>query len=241
MLKDNNNNNNSLPAIINGGSSLVDEHGGEYVVGKLVTFDNKGSRYVVEKNEELPMNVSYKPTGLITCWERRENGKIVERRVTEPDQPHPKRETLGHLKKAEWPISKFTGQPEDVWQDSRYLQFYNPRSCIDYTFVSRTKGGRKAISELKQMLVRFCDEYPNESPLIKLGHVLWNTQYGLQPRPEILVVVAPPRDDLKIVSPAPLKPIDHGAKAELRERAQRKLAEPLSSDDDLNDPIPELD
>lgn len=87
------------------------------------------------------------------------------------------------------------------------------------------------------MLQRFCDTYPNETPLIKFGHVLWNTAYGLQPRPEILLVVAPPRDDMKIVSPVPLKPIDHGTKAELRARAQRKLAEPVASDDDFNDDI----
>ena len=78
--------------------------------------------------------------------------------------------------------------PSDPWRDTRYLRLIDPRTGQDYTFVTDTYGGRKAVGELKSQISNVRFAYPGAVPLVQLGSTMMKTSFGLKPRPEFKVV-----------------------------------------------------
>jgi hypothetical protein len=64
----------------------------------------------------------------------------------------------------------------------------DPRTGQDYTFVTDTYGGRKAVGDLKSQITNVRFAYPGAVPIVQLGSTMMPTSYGLKPRPEFKVV-----------------------------------------------------
>ena len=80
------------------------------------------------------------------------------------------------------------GEPVDRWRDTRYLRLIDPRTGQDYTFVTDTYGGRKAVGDLKSQITNVRFAQPGAVPIVQLGSTMMKTAFGLKPRPEFKVV-----------------------------------------------------
>ena len=95
---------------------------------------------------------------------------------------------LGDLDEADWEISKLTDKPEDPWHDTRYLYLIDPLTGMDFTFITDTTGGRRAVSDLKRQIRNIRGANPNAVPLVELGSTMMPTRWGPKPRPEFRVI-----------------------------------------------------
>jgi hypothetical protein len=68
------------------------------------------------------------------------------------------------------------------------LRLIDPRTGQDYTLVTDTYGGRKAVGDLKSQISNVRFAYPGAVPVVQLGSTMMKTAYGLKPRPEFKVV-----------------------------------------------------
>ena len=182
----------NLPTIPGGDGFDVEDRQGGYIIGKRIKFND--GVYIVNKTEIL--SKSPKPqfvvTGVVTCWIRWEVGedgksRPVQHLVTQSGQKHPKREELGYLDESKWPISKLSRKPEDPLKDSRYLYMHDPKTGVEYTFITDTWGGRIAISGLKQSIKNIRKEYPTAEPLVEFSDGVMPNEYKT-PVPDLKII-----------------------------------------------------
>jgi hypothetical protein len=168
------------------GFSVAEKGGSNLIVGKMVKFTIDG-KYKVDKADILPDDTRLVAIDVTTAWVRWNEERPSEHRITQPGQIHPDRDDLPDQDKATWEPG-LTGEPADPWRDTRYLRLIDPRTGQDYTFVSDTYGGRKAVGDLKSQIgnVRFA--YPGAVPVVQLGSTMMKTSFGLKPRPEFKVI-----------------------------------------------------
>src|SRR5262249_2561515 len=127
-------------------------------------------------------------TGVTVAWVRWEDGLPAEHRITGPHQQHPERDELDHNNKSEWPIG-FGNEPADPWRDSRYLYLLDPATAEDYTFVTETYGGRRAVGDLKNQIANVRCAHPGAIPLISLSSEMMPTKAGpSRPKPYFKVI-----------------------------------------------------
>jgi hypothetical protein len=91
------------------------------------------------------------------------------------------------LDKSKWEIG-LNGEPADPWVDSRYLYLANAHDGSEYTFVTSSAGGRKAVSDLKGQIANIRYSHPTAIPVVKLDVEKWKTRFGLKPKPLFRVV-----------------------------------------------------
>ena len=168
------------------GFSVAEKSGNNLIVGKMLKFTIDG-KYKADKADILPDNTTLVAIDVTTAWVKWEDCKPVEHRITQPGRVHPDRDDLPDQDKTTWEPG-LNGEPSDPQRDTRYLRLIDPRTGQDYTFVTDTYGGRKAVGELKSQIgnVRFA--YPGAVPLVQLGRAMMKTSFGLKPRPEFKVV-----------------------------------------------------
>lgn len=212
--------NKNLPAIPSGDGFDVEDREDGFIIGKRLKFND--GVYIVNKTEILSKNpkLQLAITRVVTCWLRWENGKPAEHRVTELGQRHPKREELGYLDESKWEISKFTKKPEDPLKDTRYLYMTDPKTGVDYTFITDTIGGRRAVSELKRVINNVRKEYPKAVVLVELSDCIMPSQWDGTPAPDFKIIswnlgekgnppTAPASDP--VPAPAPTPQLSPGA------------------------------
>jgi hypothetical protein len=213
-------------ATTNGDGFGVQENSGDTsIVGKMLKFTD--GRYTVDKTETLPADTTLVAVNVMTAWVRWEGGK-PEHRVTKPGQLHPDREDLPDLDESQWPPG-LNDEPSDPWRDTRYLHLIDPQTGGDYTFVTDSYGGRRAVGDLKSAIVNVRYAHPAAVPVVQLHSTTMKTRFGLKQRPEFKVVgwrgkQETPAGPVKAVSARP-DPISTG-----RPR-----------NDDMNDEIPRFD
>jgi hypothetical protein len=168
------------------GFSVAEKAGSNLIFGKMVKFTVDG-KFKIDKADTLPDYTHLVATDVTAAWVNWRGGKPLEHRITYPGQLHPDREDLPDQDKASWERG-LNGEPADPWRDTRYLRLIDPRTGQDYTFVTDTYGGRKALGDLKSQIgnVRFA--YPGAVPLIQLCSTMMKTAFGLKPRPEFKVI-----------------------------------------------------
>src|SRR5262249_17903512 len=115
------------------------------------------------------------------------DGKPIEHRVTHPGQQHPARDELPDQDKTLWPKG-LDGQPADPHKDTRYVRFIDPRTGADYTLVTDSYGGRRAVGDLKRQISNIRMAYPDAVPEVKLGSAAFKSQFGTRKRPDFQVV-----------------------------------------------------
>jgi hypothetical protein len=170
----------------NDGFSVGEKSGNNLIVGKMLKFTIDG-KYKVDKTEILPDNSTLVAMDVTTVWVKWDDSRPIEHRITHPGQLHPDRADLPDLDQATWERG-LNGDPADPWRDSRYLRLIDPRTGQDYTFVTDTYGGRKAVGDLKSQIANVRFAHPGAVPIVQLGSAMMKTSYGLKPRPEFKVV-----------------------------------------------------
>ena len=166
------------------GFPVPENSSGQFIRGQMAKY-NDGS-YVVDKTETLP-DEPLVAVGVTTVWVKWEDGKPVEHRITAAGQIHPDRDDLPDQDDRMWPPG-LDGKPADPWKDTRYLYLVNPRTGADYTFVTDSNGGRRAVGNLKSKIMNVRMAYPGAVPVIKATSAPFKTQYGMKKRPEFEVI-----------------------------------------------------
>jgi len=65
---------------------------------------------------------------------------------------YPERDELPDQNEEEWQLGR-NGKVEDPWKDTRYVLMVDPVMAAEFTFITDTWGGRKAVSDLKSQIV----------------------------------------------------------------------------------------
>jgi hypothetical protein len=167
------------------GFDVPEPGGGGLIVGQLLKFNN--GAYFANKTEVVPLGTTLVVVAVTTLWIKWENGRPAEHRVTRPGQAHPVRDDLPDQDQAEWKPG-FKDQLADPWKDSRYLHLVDPQTGADYTFVTDSYGGRKAIGELKSQITNVRFAHPGAVPTVRLASTMMPTDYGPKPRPSFKVI-----------------------------------------------------
>jgi hypothetical protein len=168
------------------GFTVTEKAGNNLIVGKMLKF-TIDSKYKVDKADILPTNTTLVAVDVTTTWVKWQDDKPIEHRITHPGQLHPDRDDLPDQDKTKWQRG-LNGEPADPWRDTRYLRLIDPRTGQDYTFVTDTYGGRKAVGDLKSQIANVRFAYPGAVPVVQLGSTMMKTAFGLKPRPEFKVV-----------------------------------------------------
>lgn len=173
----------------------VEEHGGGGpIVGSMINFTQDG-QFKVDKTTILPQGTTLVALDVTTAWVKFFGGKLIDYRVTPPGREHPEKEDMPDRDEASWEIG-LDGDRVDPWHDSRYLHLCDPVTAAEYTFVTDTFGGRRAIRDLKRQISNMRCARPNAIPVVKLTATQWKTSFGMRPRPDFQVV------DWRIKNPA---------------------------------------
>src|SRR5215470_5022688 len=99
---------------------------------------------------------------------------------------HPYRAALDTNDPNEWPAG-LDGKPTDPWKDTRYL-FLVGDQAEQYTFITSTIGGLRAISDLKDQIALYRRVHPGACPVIELATADMPTRFGPKARPAFKVV-----------------------------------------------------
>jgi hypothetical protein len=172
------------------GFSVTEKSSGT-IRGKIVKFNDLDKAYVADKVLKLDPATQYVVLDVVTAWVKwgkdKDGKPVPEHRTTQPGALHPGRDELPDQDKTMWPPGQ-DGKPRDPWRDSRYLYFVDMASGSEYTFVTDSYGGRRAIGDLKSAIMNMRSARPGALPLIVLESVPWKTQHGVRPRPHFEII-----------------------------------------------------
>jgi hypothetical protein len=97
------------------------------------------------------------------------------------------REELGDLDENEWELDK-EGKPRDPWQDTMFLYLLDPQTAEAFTFSTSTFGGRSAVVELSEQIMRMRQARPGATPIVTLFYAPMKTKLGMKSKPAFNVV-----------------------------------------------------
>jgi hypothetical protein len=183
----------------------VQEKGASLILGKLIKFSE--GQYTVDKTEPLVPGSRFIANDVVTCWVFWDNGRPREHRVTQPGGYHPDRSEFGQLDKEEWPIGP-GGEPSDPIRDTRYVHLIDQKTGQNYTFITDSFGGLRAVGDLKAAIMNVRTQQPTARPIIELGAVRWKTKHGQKLRPDFEIKGWLGGTDYK--SNAPIQPLLSG-------------------------------
>jgi hypothetical protein len=126
------------------------------IIGRILKFKDGG--YTVDKTY-FPNGGRYVVRDVLFVWVHWVDGKPVEHRITNPGDVHPERDELPDQDQDQWPAG-FDGKPSDPWRDTRYLQVICQKTGADFTFISETHGGHRAVAELKAQIRNVRSAHP---------------------------------------------------------------------------------
>lgn len=176
---------NDIAIIKDDGFSVAEKSSETLISGKMLKFND--GRYTVDKTELLPPNTVLAAVGSVTVWVHWVDGKPAEHRITQSGQQHPEREELPDLDESAWPPG-LNDEPSDPWRDTRYLHLIDPQTGADYTFVTDSFGGRRAVHDLKSQIANVRFAHPNAVAIVQPASTTMKTHFGLKMRPAFKVV-----------------------------------------------------
>jgi hypothetical protein len=176
---------NEMTITTNDGFDVAEHVGASMIVGKMLKFTD--GQWICDKTEPMPANANLVAAGVITVWVRWQEGKPSEHRITQTGQLHPHRDELPDLDETKWPPG-LNDEPADPWRDTRYLRLIDPNTGADYTFVTDSHGGRRAISDLKQQIANVRTAHPGAVPVVQLASTPMKTKFGQKARPDFKIV-----------------------------------------------------
>jgi hypothetical protein len=163
--------------------------------GQLIKFADW--RWTIGK-EKLAVEASRRFMALATTalWQRWEDGEVVERIQRQPNRRLPEREELSHQDKSLWPL--FAGEPQDPWQNTRYVYLVDTKTQEDLTFSTASWGGRAAVADLGEQIERMRLVHPDAVPIVELHAREMPTKFGPKSKPYFKVVGWMTRDNAPI-------------------------------------------
>jgi hypothetical protein len=120
-------------------------------------------------------------------WVRWEDGKPAEYRMREPGRRLPDRDELAHLDESLWEEGP-GGEPQDPWRNTRLVYLVDPRTAEAFTFSTASWGGRSAVTDLGDQIVRMRSVHPDAVPIVELRAAEMPTKYGRKSKPMFKIV-----------------------------------------------------
>jgi len=184
------------------GFGVPENSGNQFIVGKMMKFAD--GEYIVDKTEPLPADIELVALAVTTVTIGMHltvaGDTMLDRLAVAPVHPG----DLPDLDEAEWPLG-LDGKPADPWKDTRYL--IDPRTGMDYTFVTDTHGGRRGVGNLKSQIMNVRMAYPDAVPLVNPATAPFKTSFGMKKRPDFKVIGWRNRKGGPTVKDLPPKPL----------------------------------
>jgi hypothetical protein len=155
------------------------------ILGILAKF-REGEIFARDSGDVLN-GLKYVVTGVLAAWLKWAGGEIVDRRVTQPGQHHPKRDELPDQDEKLWEPG-LDGDPADPWKNTRYLYLVDQKTAETVTFVTDSIGGRSAVSALRDQITNMRAAHPRAMPIVQLGSEKMKTRrFGVRSKPSFRV------------------------------------------------------
>jgi hypothetical protein len=104
------------------------------------------------------------------------------------ERPLPILETLNEaVPKEQWPIGKFSGQPEAPWKHVWYAYLVRVSDGTVLTHINSTAGTRVGIQRLKERIKTMSALRGPVLPIVKLAWAMMPSGFGPRPRPDFVV------------------------------------------------------
>jgi hypothetical protein len=175
----------SIPAADDGFAVAEPTTGSSLIRGKQLRF--KDDNYLSDKVDIVEIGTRLTAVSMVTAWLKWDTErKVVDTRVTASGEAHPYRAALDANDPAEWPMG-LDAKPSDPWKDTRYVYLIGPQA-EQYTFVTSTIGGLRAVAELKDQIGLYRRVHPGACPVVELAVADMPTKYGPKARPAFKVV-----------------------------------------------------
>ena len=139
--------------------------------------------------EATPIENGTRMIALATAamWQRWENGRPVENRVREPGRRLPDRDELGFTDENEWEAGP-SGEVQDPWRNTRLVYLVDPKTAEAFTFSTSSWGGRGAVNDLGDQIVRMRSVRADAVPIVELQAAEMPTKYGRKSKPVFKVI-----------------------------------------------------
>jgi hypothetical protein len=167
------------------GFAVEEKLGESLISGRMIKFSE--GNFTIDKIETLPPGTQLTVMAMATVWVHWDSGRPVEQRITRVGESHLDRRDLPDQDDSLWP-SGLNDKPEDPWKDTRYVHLIDPNTGSDYTFITDSIGGRRAVSDLKRQIANKRATHPAAIPIVTLGKSEMKTKFGKKLRPDFKVV-----------------------------------------------------
>jgi hypothetical protein len=174
------------PPTTDGWHDAAAEAGERQIRGQLLKFADW--HWTVGK-EAAPVEDGTQLVALATAamWVRWEDGKPAEYRMRESGQRLPERDELDDLDESLWEEGP-GGEPQDPWRNTRLVYLVDPKTAEAFTFSTASWGGRSAVTDLGDQIVRMRTVHPDAVPIVELRSAEMPTKYGRKSKPLFKIV-----------------------------------------------------
>jgi hypothetical protein len=92
------------------------------------------------------------------------------------------------IPKTEWPIGKFSGQPEPPWKHVWYEYLVRVKDGALFTHINSTSGAKVAYARLKERIKTMSLlRGVSVLPIVKLSWAMMHSSFGPRPRPDFVI------------------------------------------------------
>jgi hypothetical protein len=176
-------------------------------LGRISKFNGKEGKIIYNDGVEMPAGATYVATDVRIVWIKFSGDGTAPERVGDsllsPDYKPRARETLGDIERAEWPLGKFSGAPEDPWQGEIVIVMrdQNTGETCSFVALSRSKSAASAAKAGALSIKNFCSANPDKLPIMRLGVSSYkHKKFGAIRKPTFEIVGSVSRAELPDVA-----------------------------------------
>jgi hypothetical protein len=125
-------------------------------------------------------------TGCAHAWVKWVDGKPAQYVMRKPGEQLCERDELGDMNKGAWELG-FDDQPKDPWQETRFVWLLG-ENAEAYTFSTSSWGGRTAVIDLADQILRMRYAKKGAIPIVELHAAEMKTKFGKKSKPILKVV-----------------------------------------------------
>jgi hypothetical protein len=178
----------NIPALVrrsDGWHVAAAENNARIIRGSIITF---ADWHWTIRGDSAPIDGrKLVAVGTQALWQKWENLKPTAHILREPDKQLPERDELDDNDESEWETGP-DGQPKDPWSSTRLVYLLDPETAEMFTFSTSSWGGRSAVSELGDQIMRMRCGKPNAVPLVELCASPMITKFGRKSKPHLKVI-----------------------------------------------------
>jgi hypothetical protein len=144
-------------------------------------FKGKDSTKVPEGTKLIVLQTAH-------AWVKWKDKRPVEYRIRTPNTKLPDRAELGDLDETQWELSPDGKSRKDPWQNTRFVYLIDPITNEAFTFTTSSWGGRNAVIDLADQIVRTRRVRAGVVPLVELCAASHITKFGRKSKPHFKVI-----------------------------------------------------